>query len=118
MAYKENNILFFIQHQVCINLSTRDFVFRIFHSFYKRTYDYCVSARTPARYKIELTIRMHAWTLRLQAPTVKQTTVCLTVEVCQGKVAFQLPKPGKQLVNESMYQNRVGSTSSDTVAVH
>ena len=115
MAYKENNILFFIQHQVCINLSTRDFVFRIFHSFYKRTYDYCVSARTPARYKIELTIRMHAWTLRLQAPTVKQTTVCFTVRVCKGKVAFQPPNYVKQLVNQSMYQNRVDQTSFDAV---
>ena len=45
-------------------------------------------------------------------------TVCFTVGVCKGKVAFQLPNPVKQLVNESMYQNRVGSTSSDTVAVH
>ena len=51
-------------------------------------------------------------------PTVNQTTVCFTVGVGQGKVAFQPPSLVKQLVNESMYQNRAGLTSSDTVAVH
>ena len=57
--------------------------------------------------------RRLSWSL-----SVNQTTVCFTVEVYKGKVAFQPPKPVKQLVNESMYQNRAVTTSSDTVAVY
>ena len=50
--------------------------------------------------------------------SVNQTTVYFTIGFCQGKVAFQPSNPVKQLVNESMYQNGSGMTSSDTVAVH